>query len=137
MPPVPPRNSVPPIGPISNEMFDRYMQHWQNWQRPVRPTYQSGQTGSPQPVHPVSLFQTSVKYLRPHSQILRVILIMCLLIIRMILLIYLEKILEWILEAKLAHTKSRILLRLIRLHTLLVLGCLNFLNSVGRYKEHF
>jgi len=28
-------------------MFDRYVQRWQNRQRPVRPTYQSGQTGSP------------------------------------------------------------------------------------------
>jgi hypothetical protein len=38
----------------------------------------------------------------------------------------------WMLEVKPAHTKSRILLRLIRLHTLLVLGCLSLLNSVGK-----
>ena len=123
IPPEPPRNSVPLIGPISDEMFDRYVQRWQNWQRPVRPVYQSGQTGTPQPVrpvHPVSLFQTSVRYLHPCSQILRVILTKHLLIIRMIWLICLEKVLEWMLEAKHAHTKSRILLRLIRLHTLLV-----------------
>src|SRR6185437_15492391 len=31
------RNSVPHPGPISDEMFDRYVQRWQNWQRPVRP----------------------------------------------------------------------------------------------------
>ena len=99
MPPVPPRSSMPPIGPISDEMFDRYVQRWQNRQRPVRPVYQSGQTGSPPPVrHPVSLFQTSVRYLHPYNQILRVILIKCLLIIRMIWLICLEKVLEWMLE---------------------------------------
>lgn len=129
------RNSVPHTGPISDEMFDRYVQRWQNRQRPVRPVYQPGQTGSPQPVrpvHPVSLFQTSERYLHPHSQILRVISIKCLLIIRMIWLICLEKVLEWMLEVKPAHTKSRILLRLIRLHTLLVLGCLSLLNSVGK-----
>ena len=33
---------------------------------------------------------------------------------------------------KLAHTKSPILLHLIRLHILLVLGWLSLLNSVGR-----
>jgi len=126
------RNSVPHTGSISNEMFDRYVQRWQNRQRPVRPVYQSGQTGPPQPVHPVSLFQTSMRYLHPHSQILRVISIKCLLIIRMIWLICLEKVLEWMLEVKPAHTKSRILLRLIRLHTLLILGCLSLLNSVGK-----
>ena len=47
------RNSVPHPGPISDEMFDRYVQRWQNRQRPVRPVYQPGQTGSPQPVRPV------------------------------------------------------------------------------------
>ena len=41
---------MPHIGPISDEMFDRYVQRWQNRQRPV---YQSGQTGSPQPVRPI------------------------------------------------------------------------------------
>src|SRR6185369_11918080 len=102
------RNSVPHPGPISDEMFDRYVQRWQNWQRPVRP------------VQPVSLFQTSERYLHPHSQILRVISIKCLLIIRIIWLICLEKVLEWMLEVKPAHTKSCILLCLIRLHTLLV-----------------
>ena len=35
-------------------------------------------------------------------------------------------------RSKTAHTKIRILLRLIRLHTLLVLGCLSLLNSVGK-----
>jgi len=44
---------MPPIGPISDEMFDRYVQWWQSRQRPVRPTYQSGQTGFPQSVRPV------------------------------------------------------------------------------------
>ena len=131
----PPRNSVPHIGPMFDEMFDRYVQRWQNWQRSVWPTYQPGQTGSPRPVqsvHPVSLFQTSMRYLHPHSQILRTILTKRFLIIRMIWLICLEKVLEWMLEAKPAHTKSRILLHLIRLHTLLVLGCLSLLNSVGK-----
>jgi len=52
-PPESSRNSVPHTGPISDEMFDRYVQCWQNRQRPVRPVYQSGQTGSPQPVRPV------------------------------------------------------------------------------------
>ena len=47
------RNSVPHPGPISDEMFDRYVQRWQNRQRPVRSVYQPGQTGSPQPVRPV------------------------------------------------------------------------------------
>ena len=37
IPPEPPRNSVPHIGPISDEMFDRYVQRWQNRQRPFRP----------------------------------------------------------------------------------------------------
>ena len=41
------RNSVPHIGPISDEIFDQYVQRWQNRQRPVRPVYQSGQTGPP------------------------------------------------------------------------------------------
>ena len=45
---------MPPIGPISDEMFDRYMQRWHNRQRPVRLTYQSGQTGFPQPVRSVA-----------------------------------------------------------------------------------
>ena len=36
MPPEPPSNSVPLIGPISDEMFNQYVQRWQNWQRPVR-----------------------------------------------------------------------------------------------------
>jgi len=52
-PPEVSRNSVPHIGPISDKMFDRYVQRWQNRQRPIRPIYQSGQTGSPQPVRPV------------------------------------------------------------------------------------
>ena len=47
------RNSVPHIGPISDEMFDRYVQRWQNRHRLVRPVYQSGQTGSPQPVRSI------------------------------------------------------------------------------------
>ena len=38
----------------------------------------------------------------------------------------------WMLEAKPAHTKSRILPRLIRLRTLLVLGSLNLLNLVEK-----
>ena len=46
---------MPPIGPISDEMFDRYMQHWQNWQRLVSLTYQSDQIGSPQPVRLAAL----------------------------------------------------------------------------------
>ena len=100
--------------------------------RPIPPNRSDRSYRPVRPVHPVSLFQTSVRYLHPHSQILRVISIKCLLIIRMIWLICLEKVLEWMLEAKPAHTKSRILLRLIRLHTLLVLGCLSLLNSVGK-----
>jgi len=35
IPPEPPRNSVPHTGPISDEMFDRYVQRCQNRQRPV------------------------------------------------------------------------------------------------------
>ena len=45
---------MPPIGPISDERFDRYGQRWQNRQRPIGPTYQSGQTGYSQPVRPVT-----------------------------------------------------------------------------------
>ena len=45
MPPELPRNSVPHIGPISDEMFDRYVQRWQNRQRPVRPVPPTGPTG--------------------------------------------------------------------------------------------
>ena len=47
-PPVPPRGAMPPIGPITHEMFDRYVQRLQNRQRPVGPTPPTGQTGSPQ-----------------------------------------------------------------------------------------
>src|SRR6185437_13295504 len=104
---------ISPVRPVPPHRFDRSY-------RPVGP------------VHTVSLFQTSERYLHPHNQILLVILIKCLLIIRMIWLICLEKVLEWMLEAKPAHTKSRILFRLIRLHTLLVLGCLSLFNSVGK-----
>ena len=110
------RNSVPHIGFISDEMFDRYIQRWQNRQRPVRPVYQSGQTSSPhrsdrsyhpvRPVHSVILFQSSVMSLHSHSQIPRVTLTKHLLIIRMIWLICLEKVLEWMLEVKPAHTKA-------------------------------
>jgi hypothetical protein len=50
MPPVPPRGATPNIGPITDEMFDRYVQQWQNWQQPVRLTPSTGQTGSPTPV---------------------------------------------------------------------------------------
>ena len=59
MPSVPPRNTMPHIGPIADEMFDRYMQRWQNRQQSARPTQQTGQTGSPPPVRPVvSIDQT-------------------------------------------------------------------------------
>jgi hypothetical protein len=44
---------MPPIGPITDEMFDRYVQRWQNGQQPVRPTPTTGQTGSPQLVRAV------------------------------------------------------------------------------------
>ena len=44
---------MPHIGPITDEMFDRYVQRWQHRQQPVRPTPSTGQTGSPQPVRPV------------------------------------------------------------------------------------
>ena len=51
---VPPKSTMLPIGPILDEMFDRYVQWWQNWQRPVGPTSQSSQTGSPQPDRPIA-----------------------------------------------------------------------------------
>ena len=38
-PPIPPKGDMAPIGPISDEMFDRYVQRWQNRQRPVGPTH--------------------------------------------------------------------------------------------------
>ena len=38
MPSVPTRNTMPHIGPITDEMFDRYVQRWQNRQQLVRPT---------------------------------------------------------------------------------------------------
>ena len=50
----PPRSYVPHIDPISDEMFDRYVQRWQNQQRPIGSTSQSGQIGSPQPVRSVA-----------------------------------------------------------------------------------
>ena len=50
----------------------------------------------------------------------------------MIWLTYLEKISEWMLEVKLMHIKSCILLCLILLHILMVLGYLSLLNSVGK-----
>ena len=53
MPQAPRRSSMTPIGPISDEMFDQYVQHWQNRHRSVGPTSQSNQTGSPQQVRPV------------------------------------------------------------------------------------
>ena len=53
MPSVPPRNTMPHIGPITDEIFDSYVQRWQHRQQPVRPTSSIGQTGSPQPVRPV------------------------------------------------------------------------------------
>ena len=60
MPPVPPRSTMPQSGPMTDEMFDRYVQRWQNKQQPVRPTPSTGQTGSPQPIKPiVSIGQTS------------------------------------------------------------------------------
>ena len=52
-PPVPPRSTMLFIGPITDEMFDRYVQRWKDRQRPIRPTHQTGQTGAPQPVRPV------------------------------------------------------------------------------------
>ena len=51
----------------------------------------------------------------------------------MIWLTCLEKTLEWMLETKLVHTKSRILLRLIRLHTLLVLGTRSTFEHISQY----
>ena len=53
MPSIPPRNTMPHIGPITDEMFDGYVQWWQHRQQPVKPTPSTGQTGSPQPVRPV------------------------------------------------------------------------------------
>ena len=77
MPPVPPRSTMPQSGPMTDEMFDRYVQRWQNKQQPVRPTPSTGQTGSPQPVRPVPpvmRHQTSRSCLPPHSQIHQLIL---------------------------------------------------------------
>ena len=53
IPSAPPRNTMPHIGPITDEMFDRYVQRWQHRQQSVRPTPSTGQIGSPQPVRPV------------------------------------------------------------------------------------
>ena len=50
---VPPRNTMPHISPITDEMFDQYVQRWQHRQQLVRPTPSTGQTDSPQPVRPV------------------------------------------------------------------------------------
>ena len=44
---------MPHIGPITDEMFDRYVQRWQHRQQPVRQTPSTGHTGSPQPVRPI------------------------------------------------------------------------------------
>ena len=44
---------MPHISPITDEMFDRYVQRWQHRQQPVRPTPSTCQTGLPQPVRPV------------------------------------------------------------------------------------
>jgi hypothetical protein len=68
--------------------------------RPIKPVRlvhlnRSDQSYQPvRPVPPIIQFQTSRLPLHPHSQILQVILIKCLLNIRMIWLICLEKILE-------------------------------------------
>jgi hypothetical protein len=53
-PPIPPRGTIAPIVPISDEMFDRYLQRWQNRQRPVEPIPQSSVTSIAQSVRPVS-----------------------------------------------------------------------------------
>ena len=53
-PHVPPRSALVPIGPITDEMFDRYVQRWQNRQRPVGPTHPTGRTGAVQLVRPVA-----------------------------------------------------------------------------------
>ena len=118
------------VGKIGRDRSNRYAS-------PVRPVLPHRSDRSYRQIHPVSLFQTSERYLHPHGQIPRVILTECLLIIRMIWLICLEKVLQWMLEEKSAHTKSRILPRLIRLHTLLVLGCLSLLNLVGKCNTRF
>ena len=47
IPPEPPRNLVPHIGPISDEMFDRYMQRWQN--RPTVPPHRSDRSANFKP----------------------------------------------------------------------------------------
>ena len=83
----PPRDTMPHIGPITDEMFDRYVQRGQHRQQLVRPTPSTGQTGSPQPVRPVlplMQHQTSILHLLLHSQILRLTLRSFLLNVRMI-----------------------------------------------------
>ena len=45
--------TMPQIGPITDEMFDRYVQRWQHMQQSVRLTPSTGQTGSPQLFRPV------------------------------------------------------------------------------------
>ena len=133
---VPPRSSIPPIGPISDEMFDRYVQRWQNRQRPARPTSRSGSPQSIRPVaatsptgltgHVASQQQNASTSAQPNSSSG---------FEKMIWLVCLEKIWEWMLEVKLVHIKSRILLCLIWMHTLLILGCLSLLNSMGKILE--
>ena len=68
---IPTRNTMPHIGPITDEMFDRYVQLRQHRQQPVRPTPSTDQTGSPQPVRPVvSTGQTgSSGHSAPNQQI--------------------------------------------------------------------
>ena len=94
MPSVPPRNTMPHIGPITDEMFDRYVQRWQHRQQPVRPTRQpvrpvhlnrSDRSYRPvRPVPPVMRHQTNRSCLPPHSQIHQLISKNFLLNVRMI-----------------------------------------------------
>ena len=89
MPSVPPRTTMPHIGPIMDEMFDRYVQRWQHGQQPVRPTHQHlnrfDRSYRPvRPVPPVMRLQTNKLHLLLYSQILRLILRNYLLSVRMI-----------------------------------------------------
>ena len=98
MPSVPPRTTMPHIGPIMDEMFDRYVQRWQHGQQPVRPTHQHlnrfDRSYRPvRPVPPVMQHQTSRSCLPPHSQIHQLILRNFLLNVRMIWLRWSKKVL--------------------------------------------
>lgn len=61
------KGTVAPIGPLSDETFDRYLRRWQNRQNPVRLAGESGQTGPgsrapPQPNVSTFLLPNSSSY---------------------------------------------------------------------------